>query len=1296
MKIDNQLFALWSLWKDQIGAQDKIKMTVLFQHIKKCREEHKFAKLEEKFRLNLQKCIDKVEWKKSNIPVIAFDETLPIYNEKDKIKNAILENQVVIVCGDTGSGKTTQLPLICLELGYGIKGLIGCTQPRRIAATSVAARVAEELNSKIGEVVGHEVRFNKNYSDHTMIKFMTDGILLAETQFDAKLLQYDVLIIDEAHERSLNIDFALGYLKEILPSRNDLKVIISSATLEAQKFSEFFEDAPVFTVEGRTFPIEDIYLEEFDEEEDLDILVDRGIQWISSLDSKGDILVFLPGEKEIYECERKIKGQHYSNTDVLPLYARLGSVDQQKIFKPQKNRKIILATNIAETSLTIPGIRYVVETGLARISRYSNNSQVQKLQTEWVSKANVKQRRGRCGRVEEGICYHLYTKLIYDEMSEFAEPEIRRTSLAGVILQMKKLKLKDLGEFPLIDQPNKKMIQAAYQNLHALGALNAEREITAMGEKILQYPLDPHLARMIIEASQKDCLHEILILVAVLSAQDPRERPANASIELLNMQKKWDHDKSDFMTFLNLWKTLTEEKDSRSNSQFKKFLKDHLISYRKFDEWKSIYRELKTTAQEQKLKINNIAMVYDNIHQSLLSGLTGLLGYLDEKQVYRGAGGLEFYIFPGSVLFKKQPKWVICFAMVETSKLFARTVAEVNPLWIEKIAPHLCKYHYTDAIWNSKQGCPYAYEHVSIPNYPAFIKRSVYYGKIDPIESRRIFILEGLLKGEMHTKFSFFKKNLALIDQVKYLEIKCRKINGLYDENGLLDFYNNRLPSTVHTTKLFEQWFADASKESPELLQINESDIFIPQLDEISSEQYPDFFELNGNTFDIKYQYAPTYVTDGATLYCPLHLLGQLKQTHCDWLIMGYLKEKVLSLFKTLPKTMRVKLQPAAEWVNGFMAYSYQKENSLIHELCRYSLEKYNVEITGDSFNPSEIPGFLKVRILVIGAKKEEIDFDRDLVTLQNRLKIKADEEFERVTEIEIPITSWADWKAHQFPIETKVLSKAGEIIGYPALVKNIKNLTIKVFQTIEDADAEHINGLVKMFEMENKDLVTYLYQKFPINHNAKNYFTVITKNSSVFIDVIANRAIRKALGVEKNATRDPVEFQRIMAEARGSIVSCAEEMARSLEDAVGACNEMNQFLLKCKGQAYDKSVKDIHESFSLLMLPEFFCEYSAEFILNLGKILKGFSLRAERLTHSPMKDNQKSTQVFPYVLPYIENKKRLEDWVGSRKSLVVYLEDLFLFKTSVYAQEIKLPKKISAKIMDASLEKFQVFLKKI
>lgn len=758
MKIDNQLFALWSQWKDQMGAIDKNKMMGLFHQVKSCRDESKFSKLEEKFKINLQKCIDKIEWKKSNFPAIAYDESLPIFNEKDNIKEAIRNNQVVIVCGDTGSGKTTQLPLICLELGFGIKGVIGCTQPRRIAATSVAARVAEELNVKIGEIVGHEVRFDKSISDHTMIKFMTDGILLAETQYDAKLLQYDVLIIDEAHERSLNIDFALGYLKEILPSRKELKIIISSATLEAQKFSEFFNDAPVFMVEGRTFPIEDIYLEEHDEDEDIEILVDRGVQWISSVDDKGDILVFLPGEKEIHDCERKIKGQHYPNTEVLPLYARLGSVDQQKIFKPQKNRKIILATNVAETSLTIPGIRYVVETGLARISRYSNNSQVQKLQTEWVSKANVKQRRGRCGRVEEGICYHLYTKEIYDEMSEFAEPEIRRTSLAGVILQMKKLKLKELGEFPLIDQPNRKMIQSAYQNLFAMGALNAEREVTPIGEKILQYPLDPHLARMILEANQKDCVNEILVLVAVLSAQDPRERPASASIDLLNMQKKWDHDKSDFMTYLNLWKNLNEEKETKSNSQFKKYLKDHLISYRKFDEWKSIYRELRNTAQEQKLKINSFSLSYDNIHQSLLSGLTGLLGYLDEKQVYRGAGGLEFYIFPGSVLFKKQPKWVICFAMVETSKLFARTVAELNPLWIEKVAPHLCKYHYTDAIWNAKQGCPYAFEHVSIPSFPAFIKRSVYYGRIDPIESRRIFILEGLLNGDMHTKFSFLKR----------------------------------------------------------------------------------------------------------------------------------------------------------------------------------------------------------------------------------------------------------------------------------------------------------------------------------------------------------------------------------------------------------------------------------------------------------------------------------------------------------------------------------------------------------
>ena len=1296
MKIDNELFALWNQSKDQINIQDKLKLTSLFQQVKSCREESKFAKLEASFKQKLQKTVDCLEWKKANFPILNFDESLPIFKEKDAIKEAIKNNQVVIVCGDTGSGKTTQLPLICLDLGYGFKGKIGCTQPRRIAATSVALRVAEELKTTLGELVGHEVRFDKQYTDHTMIKFMTDGILLAETQFDLKLFQYDVLIVDEAHERSLNIDFALGYLKEILPTRKDLKVIISSATLEAKKFSEFFDDAPIFTVEGRTFPIDDVYIDDYSEDEDIDVLVDRGVQWITDIDAEGDLLVFLPGEKEIHDCERKIKARHYSHTEVLPLYARLGAIDQQKIFKPQSHRKIILATNVAETSLTIPGIRYVVDTGFARISRYSNNSQVQKLQTEWISKANVKQRRGRCGRVEAGVCIHLYTKEIFEAMPEFADPEIRRTSLAGVVLQMKKLKLKELGEFPLIDQPNRKMIQMAYQNLFAMGAIDNDRNLTPMGEKILMYPLDPHIARMIIEGNERNCLNEILILAAVLSSQDPRERPASASAEALSLQKRWDDDKSDFITFLNLWQNLNEEKEKLSSGQYKKYLKDHFISYRKWDEWKNIYRELKNLAQEQKLKIKDIVKQPEAIHQSLLSGLTGLLGYLDEKQVYRGAGGQEFFIFPGSVLFKKQPKWVICFSMVETTRLYARTVAEFNPDWIEKVAPHLCKYHYSDSIWNAAKGCPYAYEHVSLAGFPVINKRSVYYGRIDPIESRRIFILDGLMQGKVNTRAPFLQVNLDLIEKIKYLEIKARKINGLFNENGLFDFYNNRIPSFVHMTKTFEEWYRDISKDSPDLLLIKEDDLFIPQIDEFSSDHYPDEIVLNGNQLELKYIYAPTKISDGATLTCPLHLLGQIKQFHLDWAIQGFLKEKILALFRSLPKVFRVKLQPASDWVSGFFEFKFNKSNNLTSELCRYSLERYGLEMKPDAFNWGEVPGFLSIRLAVLSPEKEIVDADRDLSVLQARLKVKADEEFERITEIEIPISGWQDWASNKFSVQTKVLSKAGEVVGFPALVSNNKNLFIKIFQSIEDADAEHINGLVRLFEMENKDSVTYLYQKFPVNKETKVYFTVITKNSAIFIDIISNRTIRFALGIEKNPTRDPEEFKKLMIAARERVFACSEEMAHSLEDTVEACNEMNTFLNKCKGAAFAVSVKDLQDSFSLLMSPENFNEYSAEFIFNLSKIIKGFALRAEKISHSPLKDSQKSTQITPYLKPYLDNKKKIDAYTGSRKSAVIYLEDLFLFRSSVYAQEIKLPKKISTKIMDESLEKLNQFLKKI
>ena len=937
----------------------------------------------------------------ASLPKPAYPLELPVSTRRDEIADAIKNNQVVIVCGETGSGKTTQLPKICLELGRGVAGLIGHTQPRRIAARSVASRIAQELNSPLGEVVGYKVRFNDKITDGSYVKLMTDGILLAETQGDKFLNAYDTIIIDEAHERSLNIDFLLGYLKQLLPKRPDLKVIVTSATIDATRFAEHFSSqtsvgmiktAPVIEVSGRTYPVEIRYrplgkagfrakesaqaenaqfdldddtifgiarkaktdarwLEEDDEEEAIEeAIMDAADDLLRQGD--GDILVFLPGEREIRDVAehlRKYQGRSskLKHIEVLPLFARLSIEDQQKIFKPHSIRRIVLATNVAETSLTVPGIKYVIDAGLARMNRYSVRAKVEQLQIEKISQAAAKQRAGRCGRVSNGICVRLYSEQDFDVRPEFTEPEILRSSLASVILRMAALRLGDITNFPFIEAPSSRLITDGYQLLQELGAVDSKRQITDIGMQLAKLPLDPRVARMILAAKRENCLCEILIIASVLSMQDPRERPMDKREPADNAHAKFIGEGSDFMSYLKIWDFYNNAlKTKKSNKDLLNICHANFLSFLRLKEWRELHSQIKQIIDEMDFKLNTEPANFEQIHKALLAGLLGNIGFKDgANDNYAGARGIRFYVAPGSGLKKTRPKWVIAAELVDTSKLYARCVAKIEPDWIEPLARGLTESAYSDPRWDRKMGMVNAWERVSLYGLTIIPKRRVHYGPINMAESRDIFIREALGNGEFDTRAAFFTANERLIAEVEELEHKARRQDVLVDENKLFAFYDSKIPADIINAASFEKWREGAEKSNPKLLYLTRDDLMRHGADAITAVQFPETLmlrELGSNDalvasnikdnrddgalatsvlIPLKYRFEPGHILDGVTATVPLALLNQLDHTLTQWLVPGMLREKLTYLIKALPKAFRRVCVPVPEFVTGFLEY---------------------------------------------------------------------------------------------------------------------------------------------------------------------------------------------------------------------------------------------------------------------------------------------------------------------------------------------------------------------------------------
>ena len=1024
-----------------------------------------------------------------------YPAELPVVERREDILAAIRDHQVVVVAGETGSGKTTQLPKMCLELGRGRKGLIGHTQPRRLAARSVAGRLAEELSVPLGEQVGYQVRFNDQSSPSTLVKLMTDGILLAETQHDPLLLRYDTLIIDEAHERSLNIDFLLGYLKRLLPKRPDLKVIITSATIDVERFAAHFgtpeTPAPVVEVSGRTFPVDVHYrpLARSDEDEEDRTLQEGIVHAVREIETiereKGwlhgprDVLVFLPGEREIRETADTLRRADLKGTEILPLYARLSNEEQNRVFAPHRGRRIVLATNVAETSLTVPGIRYVIDPGFVRISRYSYRAKIQRLPIEPVSQASANQRKGRCGRIAEGVCIRLYDEEDFLSRPAFTDPEIQRTNLASVILSMLALKLGSIEDFPFVDPPDSRFVKDGFRLLFELGAVNEKQQLSTLGRKLAKLPIDPRLARMVLAGAERGCLRDVLIVVSALAIQDPRDRPADKRQAADQAHQRWHDPDSDFVALLNLWHGIENARDALSGNQLRRWCREHYINYLRMREWHDTFRQLRQLLRDMDIEVPAPLPHDENeseeqakqarrktsgkLHQALLSGLLSHLGTLLENREYLGARNRKFMIHPGSGLAKKTPKWVMAFELIETTKLFARTVAKIDPQWIEPQAEHLVKRSYSEPHWEMKRAQVVAFEQVTLFGLPIVARRRVHFGPIAPQESRELFIRRALVEGEFQTKGAFFAHNRALIDEVEALEDRARRRDILVDEETLFAFYDERIPADVVNGKGFEHWRKQAERQDPELLKFDIDALKARDAHDVTLAQYPDHLTLSGVAYPVSYHFDPDAADDGVTLTVPAAMLPQLPVHALEWLVPGLLREKCIALLKSLPKSIRRQVVPIPDWVDAALETLVPDERPLTEALGEFIRRRTGTRVHPDDWRLDLLPPHLIMNVRVVDHAGDMLGQGRDVRALEKRFEEAASAGAQALADQANQAPSMNELPLTPLP-ESRVTTQAGiRVEAYPALVANGHHFNVSLFDHPAKATAAHQEGVARL-----------------------------------------------------------------------------------------------------------------------------------------------------------------------------------------------------------------------------------------
>ncbi len=1199
----------------------------------------------------------RVAKRREAVPAIAYPQELPVSQKKDDIAAAIRDHQVVIVAGETGSGKTTQIPKICLELGRGVKGMIGHTQPRRIAARTVAERIAEELRVPLGGVVGWKIRFTDQVGQDTLVKLMTDGILLAELAGDRQLSHYDTLIIDEAHERSLNIDFILGYLKQLLPRRPDLKVIITSATIDPERFSRHFNDAPIVEVSGRTYPVEVRYRPpSLEDEEDQVQLISDAVDELSA-EGPGDILVFLSGEREIRDTADALRRKQLRNTEILPLFARLSTAEQHRVFQPHTGRRIILATNVAETSLTVPGIKYVIDPGTARISRYSNRLKVQRLPIEPISQASANQRKGRCGRLSAGICIRLYDEKDFLTRPEFTDPEILRTNLASVILQMISLGLGDIAAFPFLDPPDRRHINDGIALLEELGALERDRKLTPLGRKLAQLPIDPRLARMVLEAERNGCVREVLIITSALSIQDPRERPSDKQAQATQAHARFKDPESDFGAYLNLWDYLREQQKELSSSQFRKMCKAEYLHYLRVREWQDLQAQLRQVVRGLGFAINTEPAEPIRIHQSLLSGLLSHIGLYDpEKREYLGARNARFAVFPGSVLFRKSPRWVMCAELVETSRLWGRVAAKIEPEWAESLAEHIVRRHFSEPHWEKRQAAVIAFEKVTLYGLPIVVKRKVNYGRIDPVLSRELFIRQALVEGDWETRHKFFHDNRELLEEVEELEHRARRRDILVDDETLFAFYDQRIPPEVVSGRHFDSWWKKASRTAPDLLTFTK-DLLVTK--DVSLDDFPSTWD----GFELTYQFEPGQHADGVTLHIPLPLLNQATPEGFDWQVPGLREELVIALIRSLPKAIRRNFVPVPDVAREVLQTVGPQDGPLLPTLERELRRLTGVVVPRDAWDYSQVSPHLLMTFQVGDAESKDLD------ELKERLRDKARAEVAAAAD-DLERHGLTSFDFDELPKAVRRMRNGHEVDAYPALVDEGDSVGVGVFDTAGEQWGAMWRGTRKLLRLTAPPPLKAVQgrlsnqAKLALSRNPHGGVAALLDDC---VTAVSDKVVIEAGGPAWTSSGFAALAQRVREHQPDALY----DVLRQLEPVLKSWYDSDRKLRSITNVVLVRSVTDIRDQLNGLVYPGFVASAGVRRLADIARYLKGIELRLSKLEAQPQRDRERLLKLDEVLAEYEDYRSTLRPGAPGWDVLQQVRWMIEELRISLFAQEL-------------------------
>lgn len=1162
---------------------------------------------------------------------ISYPDELPVAQQRNDIKSAIEQNQVVVIAGETGSGKTTQLPKMLLELGYGRKGTIGHTQPRRLAARSVAARIGEELQDHNKTQVGYKIRFQDETAPTTAIKLMTDGMLLSELQQDPLLLQYDAIIIDEAHERSLNIDFLLGVLHTLLPKRRDLKLVITSATIETERFSKHFHDAPVLMVTGRTYPVEVRYRPPKEDGKAADADVLQGVcEAVEELqrESEGDILIFASGEREIRDYAEAIGDLKLRSTEVLPLYARLSSHEQNRVFQAHSQRRVVIATNVAETSLTVPGIRFVIDPGTVRMSRYSYRTKVQRLPIEPISQASANQRKGRCGRIGPGICIRLYSEDDFLQRPEYTDPEILRTNLAAVILQMSALRLGDIRQFPFVQKPDERFVKDGLNLLEELHAIEpgrkAERpQLTDTGRQLSRLPLDPRLARMVLAGQQYGCVREMLVITAALSIQDPRERPHDAQQKADEWHQRFRDKSSDFMAFLNLWNYIKEQQKALSGNQFRKQMGREFIHFMRLREWQDIYTQSRQTVREMGLSINDEAATYEQVHRALITGLLSQVGFKEDRHEYQGTRQSRFHIFPGSGLFGKPPKWVVTAELAETSKLYARINADIDPLWVEEAASHLVKKQYLEPHFEKKKGSVIADEQVTLLGLILVPRRRVQYGPVEPVKAREIFIREALVNSQLTRKLPFIQHNLKLISDIQALEAKSRRRDILVDEEVLFEAYDRAIPEGIYNEKLLAGWWHKAAKKEPKLLFFERDDLIAGETEHITENEYPEFWRQGNLRLPLSYHFEPNAEDDGVSVNIQLGILNQVKLEGFDWHIPALREERIAHLIKSLPKALRRNFVPAPNFAGAIMADVEPMQGRLTDAMATKLRRMTGVTVPEENWDESSLPAHLRMNFKIFDGKKL-VSQGRDLQSLQQQLSGKVQQRLEKTAGDDISREQVDSWDFDDLPEVITERQQGFELKAYPGLINKGKGqVALQLFDNPEQAKQHHKTGVRELLLQQIPSPVKHLQKSLSNKAKLAMYFNPWGKVDALIADCIAaavDGLIQEQIE-QGNKLRDKQSFGQLKDVVRANLNERVEKIALEVEQCLLLSQQVRKALKGKIPLDQIQSRGDIQDQLDNLVFAGFVSAYGSQRLSDIVRYLKAIQRRLEKLPVDPNKD---------------------------------------------------------------------------